>query len=125
VVVGAHAIVHDERGRREDLGERSGLERLGEGTGPHAAVGAARRDGENFPARGIEHHDVAAVRFHIIDGVVERPLRDLLQLGIDREHDVTAGHRLGNHARWRLVLPACAILQDDGRARRPRQQGVE
>ena len=125
VVVGAHAIVHDERGRREDLGERSRLERLGERARPHAAVRAPRRDGQHLAGRGIEHHDIAAVRLHVVDRIVERPLRDLLQLGVEREHHVVARDRLGDHARGRFVLAACAVLENDGGSGCAGEEAVE
>ena len=71
---GPNPIERDERGGRENLGERSRLERFRERTRPHAAVGAPRCNGQDLAGGGIEHHDVAAIRFHVVDRVVERAL---------------------------------------------------
>ena len=119
------AIERDERRGREDLGERSGLERFRERARPHAPVGPPGRRRENLARGGIEHHDVTAIRFHVVDRVIQRALRDLLQLGIEREHDVVPGHRFGNYARGRFVFATFAILQHHGGSRRARQQAVE
>ena len=99
VLTRSDAIEGDERRGREDLGERSGLERFCECARPHAPVGPPGSRREDLARCGIEHHDVAAIRFHVVDRVIQGALRDLLQLGIEREHDIVAGHGFGNHAR--------------------------
>ena len=47
---------------------------------------------------GIEEDDVAAVGVERRERVVEPALRDLLQLGVEREPDVVARHRDGREA---------------------------
>ena len=50
------------------------------------------------PLVGIEEDDVAALGLHLGQRIVQSPLRDLLQLRVDREHDVVARHRLPDHS---------------------------
>ena len=75
---GPDPIERDERGGGEDLGKRAGLKGFRERARPHGAIGAPRRHREDLARCGIEHDDIAAVRFHIIDRVIERTLRNLL-----------------------------------------------
>src|SRR3989449_2752469 len=71
------------------------------------------------------HHDVAAVRVHAAQRLVERALGDLLQLRVEREDDVEPGLGLGDHARRRLVLATGAVLEHDRGAGATREQAVE
>src|SRR5438034_838880 len=102
---------------------RGGRNRPGDSAGKFTPVGAPNPNARSTPycssgwSRAANFTSAMLLETRIASASVSD--------GSGRGHDVTAGHRLGNTARWRLVLPACAILQDDGRARRARQKGVE
>ncbi|PYP52099.1 MAG: hypothetical protein DMD45_05775 [Gemmatimonadetes bacterium] len=57
--------------------------------------------------------------------VVQRPLPDLLEVRVEREHDVEPRHRRRDHPRRRLVFTALAVLQDHRRSRPAGEQRVE
>ena len=120
-----HEPPGEQRARGEDLRDGPGLEGVGEGARTHRAVAAPRGHGQHFSRGGIEHHHVSAVGLGAPHGVVERALCDVLQLRVECEYDVAPGDRWRDHARWRLVLAAGAILQHHGRPRSAGEHAVQ
>ena len=95
-----HAAVLEQRRGHERLGGRSGLERLGDHRRRRLArIETAARHREDLTGVRIENDDVAALGAHARDRVGERLLGDLLQVGVDREHDVVALRRRACPAR--------------------------
>ena len=124
-LAGQHAMQREQPRGSKDLRDRAGLERVGEGARPRRAVAPARGDREQLARRRIEHHDVAAVGVHAAQRLVERALGNLLELGVERQHDVVPGQGPGDDPRGRDVLAAGAVLQHHRRARHTRHETVE
>ena len=113
-----------QRGRREHLRRRARLEHVAHrGTRRSAAPHARER--QDLPGARLEDHDVAARGVRVRDRLGQRPVRDLLQLGVEREHDVHAVHRLGRWARGRGVGAAPVVAQHHRRPSPAREQRVE
>jgi len=125
VVCRRHTAQRQQGRGGEDLRQGAGLERVGERARARAAVPLARGKGQHLAGPGIEHHDVPRVRIHASQRVVQGALRDLLQLRVQRQHDVEPGHGRGDHARRRLVFASRAVLQHYRRTRPAGQQAVE
>ena len=83
------------------------------------------RHREDLAVVRIENDDVAALGAHARDGVGERLLGDLLQVGVDREHDAVALHRRRARRDRRFAALALRIAEDRRRARHSMQDGVE
>ena len=73
----------------------------------------------------IENDDVATLSAHARDRIGERLLRDLLQVGVDREHDVVALRRRGARLDRRLAAHAVHVADDSPRAGGAAQNRIE
>ena len=113
---------------REQLGRGSGLERIGEGGGARRkamVLACCEASASSSPLVGSRKTTSPPSAFIVAERIRQAPLRDLLQLGIDGEHHVVAGHRLTYQPRGRVVPSAGSILQEHRFARLPRENGVQ
>ena len=85
----------------------------------------ARRHREQLARPRIEHDDVAALGTQLPDRILQLPLGDVLQLGVEREPHVVARNRVADLPRRRLEPASHPIAQEDRLARRAGEQAVE
>ena len=100
----------------KQLGRGTGLERIGKGRGTDG--GDARpaplpgRQSQQLAVGGIEEDDIAPLRPHLRQRVVQSALGDLLQLRVQRQNHIVPRNRLADQPSGRVVAPAGAILEE-------------
>ena len=120
------ATAVDQPRRHERLGRRPGLERVRDDSG-RRLLGIEPPAGHRANGAGvrIEHDNVAALGAHSRHGIDERAIGDLLQVGVDREHDAVAFHRRRPRFDRRLSALAVRVAHHRRRSRLSAKDGIE
>src|SRR5690606_17892868 len=89
------------------------------------AIGAAAHRGQDLTRVRVRHHELAARRARLLERTAQRLVRDLLEVLVDREIDVAAGHRLRNAQHLARDRPPARAAPRRRAARATGEDGIE